>query len=276
MGVLLERRHRRHDSRLADAAARRRSARRGVRRLRAAAGARPALVLAERHRLSGLRPHDEHDVPGAGRADPGLHPRADAGVEDALRRRRDDDARGDGLRRQRTGRIEGGEHRHQPAGHRRSAELSDLHRRRARHDAARHLRRARGGVSAARRRLRRRRRRTRRNRPDRRSRTDVDLLRDALHRVWGFSDFRPLQREAMHAVLDGRDSVVVLPTGGGKSLCFQAPALVDARLAAPAAARPRPPAGRASRLRAGRLAAHLADEGSGRRPARGRRRGGVS
>jgi ATP-dependent DNA helicase RecQ len=45
--------------------------------------------------------------------------------------------------------------------------------------------------------------------------------------VWGFSDFRPLQREAMHAVLDHRDSVVVLPTGGGKSLCFQAPALID-------------------------------------------------
>jgi len=44
--------------------------------------------------------------------------------------------------------------------------------------------------------------------------------------VWGFSDFRPLQREAMHAVLDRRDSLVVLPTGGGKSLCFQAPALI--------------------------------------------------
>src|SRR5207342_2479271 len=42
-------------------------------------------------------------------------------------------------------------------------------------------------------------------------------------------DFRPLQREAMHAILAARDSVVVLPTGGGKSLCFQAPALVDPR-----------------------------------------------
>ena len=52
------------------------------------------------------------------------------------------------------------------------------------------------------------------------------LLEDALHRVWGFSSFRPLQREAMHAILESRDSVVVLPTGGGKSLCFQAPALV--------------------------------------------------
>ena len=53
------------------------------------------------------------------------------------------------------------------------------------------------------------------------------LLESALQRVWGFSSFRPLQREAMLAILAGRDSVVVLPTGGGKSLCFQAPALVS-------------------------------------------------
>src|SRR2546428_6725514 len=51
-------------------------------------------------------------------------------------------------------------------------------------------------------------------------------LADALHRVWGFSGFRPLQREAMLAILAARDSVVVLPTGGGKSLCFQAPAVI--------------------------------------------------
>jgi ATP-dependent DNA helicase RecQ len=51
-------------------------------------------------------------------------------------------------------------------------------------------------------------------------------LQEVLHRVWGFSSFRPLQREAMAAILAARDSVVVLPTGGGKSLCFQAPALV--------------------------------------------------
>ena len=54
------------------------------------------------------------------------------------------------------------------------------------------------------------------------------VLRAALHRVWGFSGFRPLQREAMLAILASRDSVVVLPTGGGKSLCFQAPAVVQA------------------------------------------------
>jgi ATP-dependent DNA helicase RecQ len=53
----------------------------------------------------------------------------------------------------------------------------------------------------------------------------VDDLRQILREYWGYSDFRPLQAEAMRAVVDGRDSVVILPTGGGKSLCFQAPAL---------------------------------------------------
>jgi len=46
-----------------------------------------------------------------------------------------------------------------------------------------------------------------------------------LHKYWGYESFRPLQAEAMRAAVEGRDSVVVMPTGGGKSLCFQAPAL---------------------------------------------------
>jgi ATP-dependent DNA helicase RecQ len=53
----------------------------------------------------------------------------------------------------------------------------------------------------------------------------LEQLRDIIHRYWGYDDFRPLQSEAMRSVVKGRDSVVVLPTGGGKSLCFQAPAL---------------------------------------------------
>ncbi len=50
-------------------------------------------------------------------------------------------------------------------------------------------------------------------------------MRDILKKYWGFDGFLPLQKEAMDCVLSGRDSIVVLPTGGGKSLCFQAPAL---------------------------------------------------
>ena len=52
----------------------------------------------------------------------------------------------------------------------------------------------------------------------------MDPLQDIVARYWGYSSLRPLQREAMDAVLAGRDSLVVLPTGAGKSLCFQAPA----------------------------------------------------
>jgi ATP-dependent DNA helicase RecQ len=53
----------------------------------------------------------------------------------------------------------------------------------------------------------------------------MERIAEILRRHWGYTDFRPLQREAMECVLSGRDSLVVLPTGGGKSLCFQAPAV---------------------------------------------------
>jgi ATP-dependent DNA helicase RecQ len=56
-------------------------------------------------------------------------------------------------------------------------------------------------------------------------------LAQVLQQFWGYTSFRPLQQEAMTAILEGRDSVVVMPTGGGKSICFQAPALVRPGLA---------------------------------------------
>ena len=54
----------------------------------------------------------------------------------------------------------------------------------------------------------------------------TDAIRLVLKRYWGHDGFWPLQKEAMRCVLAGRDSIVVLPTGGGKSLCLQAPAMV--------------------------------------------------
>src|SRR5438552_928863 len=52
-----------------------------------------------------------------------------------------------------------------------------------------------------------------------------DLL-PALKQHFGYDEFRPLQREIIHDALNGRDVFALLPTGGGKSLCFQLPALL--------------------------------------------------
>jgi len=53
-----------------------------------------------------------------------------------------------------------------------------------------------------------------------------DPKRDVLKEVFGFDDFRPGQEQAMDALLAGRNVLTVMPTGSGKSLCFQVPALV--------------------------------------------------
>ncbi|MBN2129436.1 MAG: DNA helicase RecQ [Sedimentisphaerales bacterium] len=53
----------------------------------------------------------------------------------------------------------------------------------------------------------------------------IEQLSKAFERYWGYKEFRPLQKEAMESLCRGRDAIVVLPTGGGKSVCFQAPAV---------------------------------------------------
>ncbi len=58
----------------------------------------------------------------------------------------------------------------------------------------------------------------------------LDGARARLRDTFGYPDFRPPQIRAVQAVLSGRDALIVLPTGGGKSLCYQVPALVRSGL----------------------------------------------
>lgn len=53
-----------------------------------------------------------------------------------------------------------------------------------------------------------------------------DAAREVLNRFWGYDDFRPAQKPVVESVLAGNDTLAILPTGGGKSLCYQVPGLL--------------------------------------------------
>jgi ATP-dependent DNA helicase RecQ len=59
---------------------------------------------------------------------------------------------------------------------------------------------------------------------------ELQQVRTALRQIWGYKDFRSPQAEIINSLLAGKDTLIVMPTGGGKSICFQLPALLQTGL----------------------------------------------
>ncbi|NTW21734.1 MAG: DEAD/DEAH box helicase [Nostocales cyanobacterium W4_Combined_metabat2_030] len=55
-------------------------------------------------------------------------------------------------------------------------------------------------------------------------------VRAALKTIWGYDDFRPPQKEIVNSLILQKDALIIMPTGGGKSICFQLPALLKTGL----------------------------------------------
>ena len=55
-------------------------------------------------------------------------------------------------------------------------------------------------------------------------------VKQKFQQIWGYENFRPPQEEIIQALLQGKDALIVLPTGGGKSICFQLPAVIQTGL----------------------------------------------
>lgn len=60
--------------------------------------------------------------------------------------------------------------------------------------------------------------------------TSLTEIRTALKQIWGYDDFRPPQGEIVKSLLSQKDTLIIMPTGGGKSICFQLPALLKTGL----------------------------------------------
>lgn len=60
--------------------------------------------------------------------------------------------------------------------------------------------------------------------------TSWNEVRAAFQKIWGYEDFRPPQGEIIQSLLAKKDALIIMPTGGGKSICFQLPALLQTGL----------------------------------------------